>query len=252
MKQWGGAADGARPVRVHGHWTMPGMRRLWSPRVSIVDAPCGDWSLAADADGMLGWTAGELRGLPARDLMHPDDQHLLDEVADRTAVGAFLVPMELRLLARDSRYWWTRWHLVSTPCSAVEARGVDYVGPAAEMGLPVGTWQCDVDHDTVVWSRELLDMFTRTHTPRSCGSFLAIVDDDDRAALQRCMRRTANDGVPLRFTFRGAGGGCRDRWFHTFGRRTVAVEGARQIGGIVKFLNPPSTWPSPRAAIGCG
>jgi len=251
MKEWEHAADGAGRVRVDGHWTVPGVHREWTQQATLVSSATGDWSLGSGNHGMLGWAAGELRTVGTRDIVHPDDQEFLEQRV-RFVPRAHFVPVELRLLARDSRYWWTRWHLVTTAKTTVDARGVEVLRPASELGPPVGTWHWDVDRDEVGWSAELLDMFSQVRAPASMAACLALVDEDDRDALADRLRRTADDDAPFRLTFRCSTTGLHDRWFHAAGRKLLLRDGSRRVAGVVKYLNPPSTWPRAKTAIGCG
>jgi PAS domain-containing protein len=201
---------------------------------------------------LLGWTVDELHAICAHDVVHPDDRHLLDEgCLAASARTCRFVPLELRFLARDSRYWWTRWHLTVTPDATGEARGVDYLRPA-EWGSPVATWRWNVDRDMVSWSPELLDMFAlRLGPPASLASFLAAVHADDRHSVARRLRVAVVDGQPFGYTFRCPTGDARDDWFYAAGRCSRDIDGTRVVAGLVKHLNPRSR-PSTDPAIGCG
>jgi hypothetical protein len=258
MTEWGDAGDDGRPLQVHGRWTVSATVRRWSPAATLFSSSEGAWSLRSvlgdGGDLVLGWTALELAGICAEDLLHPDDRDLLEDVVDNAGVatGDF-VPLELRLLARDSRYWWTRWHLTVGTDASCAAHGVEYLRPDRERGCPMATWRWFVDTDVVLWSPELLDMFAlRVGPPPSYSSFLATIDPDDRGRVAGRLSQAVEDRQPFRYTFRCPTGGSAERWFHTAGRCEVAADGTRQVAGLVKYLNPPSTWPPAERTIGCG
>ena len=194
-------------------------------------------------EDLLGWSSGELRCAPYVEWVHPDDRDALVESADRVAAitDRRFWPIEVRIVARDRRYWWTQWHLwMSTVRCVVCASGVDYVGPDGVVGPPVGTWRWDIDTDTVVWSTELLDMFgLGVGPPTSYERFLDSVHDEDRDDVERAVQWSVCSGEPFVADFRGVDDGERDRWFHAAGRIERQASGAsRQLCGIVKYLNP--------------
>ena len=162
-------------------------------------------------------------------------------------------PIEVRILARDRRYWWTQWHLwLSTGGMLVCASGVDYVGLDGVVGPPVGTWRWDIDTDTVVWSTELLDMFELgVGPPTSYQRFLDSVHVDDREDVERAVQWSVCSGEPFVADFRGVDDGDRDRWFHAAGRIESNASGSSgQLCGIVKYLNPEGNPDSRDAAPG--
>jgi hypothetical protein len=174
--------------------------------------------------------------------VHPDDREALIESADRVAAitDRRFWPIEVRILARDRRYWWTGWHLWrSTVGCVVFASGVDYVGPAGVVGPPVGTWRWDIETDTVVWSTELLDMFNLgVGPPTSYEGFLDSVHVEDRDDVEQAVRWSLCSGEPFVANFRGVDDDERDHWFHTAGRfEPSAGRSSGQLCGIVKYLN---------------
>jgi PAS domain-containing protein len=234
---------------------MAASRHRWSPRASLsCGGPDDWWRLRCDVtqgdSTLLGWTAAELHLVPGDDLVHPDDRDLLDELRGGPCTGRF-IPVELRILARDSRYWWTRWHLIVAPDEVCQATGVDYLLPAGA-AAPVATWRWNVDHDIVSWSPELLDMFDlRWGPPVSLEAFLASVHEDDRASVAGRLRVAVIDGEPFGYTFRCPTGGVYERWFCAAGRCCRTPDGTRVVGGLVKYLNPPEA-PVAGAVIGSG
>jgi PAS fold len=223
--------------------------------VAIVQARCRRLTIVGvgDADGvfvmgvgredLLGWSSDELRCAPYGEWVHPDDREALIEEAQRVVMvadGTFW-PVEVRILARDRRYWWTRWHLwMSAVRCAVCASGVDYVDPDGVVGALVGTWRWHLDTDHVVCSPELLDMFAfGVGTPASYEQILDAVHHEDRAELERAVRWSLRSGEPFVADFRGVENGERERWFHAAGRFEPHAGGrVGQLCGVVKFLNP--------------
>lgn len=250
--------DGARlPVRVEQRWLPASSPTQWSPSATIRGIGDGDCTMTSAAGGdVLGWSTTDLASLSAGDLIHPDDRDRLLELAVRVrAAGSRFMPLQVRLLARDRRYWWTRWHLWSTPDrSTVLATGVDYVAPSGELGPPVGLWWWDVDTDAVSWTTELLDMFALTvGPPATYRAFLDVVLDDDRDDVARAIDVALITGEPYVITFRWPTTGGRDRWFHATGRRLPATAGRPcRVGGMVKYLNPPPATGREPVVIGCG
>jgi PAS domain-containing protein len=255
MSDWETEAGDGRLVRVFGRLTMAASQHHWSPRATLTRSAAGDWwRLRCDTTqgdtSLLGWTAAELHLVPGEDFLHPDDRDELDALRCGACTGRF-IPVELRILARDSRYWWTRWHLVVGPGGSCEATGLDYIRPAGAAS-PVATWRWNVDRDIVSWSPELLDMFDlRWGPPASLASFLASVHEDDRASVAGRLRLAVIDGEPFGYTFRCPTDGAYERWFCACGRCYSKLDGTRVVGGMVKYLNPP---PSRGAAtvIGSG
>jgi hypothetical protein len=196
---------------------------------------------------LLGWTSAELLCAPHLEWVHPDDRDALVESADTVCGaqhGGRYWPVEMRILARDRHYWWTRWHVwVSGDPPVACASAVDYVERDADVGPPVGTWRWDVDADSVVWSPELLDMFALgIGPPADYERFLAGVHAEDRDEVDRAVRWSLLSGEPYVADFR-AFGECegRDRWFHAAGRvEPAANDLPGQLCGIVKYLNPPN------------
>ena len=226
-----------------------------SGEVAIVQAHCRRLTIVGvgDADGvfvmgvgrddLLGWSSDDLRCAPYGEWVHPDDREALVAAAQRVlmvADGRFW-PLEVRILARDRRYWWTRWHLWSSAVRcAVCASGVDYVDPDGVVGALVGTWRWQLDADQVVCSPELLDMFALdVGTPATYAGVLDAVHDEDRAELEQAVRWSLRSGQPFVADFRGVENGDRDRWFHAAGRFEADAGGSGgELCGIVKFLNP--------------
>lgn len=254
MTEQGGHGGGRFPLRIQGRLTLAAFEQRWAPEASLAEAAPGHWNLAAGGSSMLlGWSPADLAVIPALELLHPDDR---DVLLDATApIGSGRIPfrpLELRVLARDSRYWWTRWHLGAQSDGALMALGVDYLQPAVDSGPPVGTWHWDADRDVVSWSPELLDMFgMQIGPPASYDAFLAVILDDDRDGFARHVERALVEGQPFVATFRCPTKGEHDLWFHATGCRCAADPGQRRLSGLVKYLNPPSTWPR-RSPIGCG
>ncbi len=250
-----GATDGERPVHVHGRWTVPASSPGWSLDATLAGSPEGEWLLAGDGVIMLlGWTPSELRAITASDLLHPDDRDRLGDIAAGAATqpGRF-VPVEVRILARDSRYWRTRWHMIAAPDGRCELHGIDYVGPDPGRGPVVATWCWHVESDVVSWSPELLDIFAlHVGPPASVSSFLATVHEDDRPHVARHLRLAVQHGDSFQYTFRCPMTDERELWFHAVGRCCVDADGSRQVGGLVKYLNPPSSSATAEQIIGCG
>ena len=170
-------------------------RLHWQRRATVVDEVHATFELPGGAGDLLGWTTAELQCAPYLEFVHPDDRELLAEAGDdlrASRVRTAFVPLEMRVLARDRRYWWTRWTVALTEDgTGVRASGVDYLAPQPTKGPPVGTWYWDADADTVSWSTELLDMFGfKVGPPVAYGDFLAAVLEDDRDGIDRAIRQT--------------------------------------------------------------
>jgi hypothetical protein len=104
----------------------------------------------------------------------------------------------------------------------------------------------------VSWSPELLDMFAmRVGPPASYAAFLAVILADDRDGFARLVDRALLEGRPFAATFRCPAPGEHDLWFHVTGCRDGNGPGPRRMAGLVKYLNPPRTWPR-CSPIGCG
>jgi hypothetical protein len=250
-----GRGDWDGPVRVQGRWTVSAAALQWPvPRIAL-DWTSDEWSVPTSTVKecealLLGWTAGELRAVPVADLVHPDDRDLLDDVSSAPVSSGSFVPVDLRILGRDSRYWWTRWRRRHTLDAGCALDGATYLRPD-EWGCPVGTWRWYVDVEAVSWSPELLDMFgLQVGPPASQAAFLATVHADDRASVATTLRRAVDERGPFAYTFRCPAGAGLDRWFYAAGRCYVDHDGADVVVGLVKYLNAPPT--GGRAAIGCG
>ena len=246
--------DGEHRICVHGRWTHTAAAGRWSPCVRMVRSRSGVWLPIRHRCGcvgsLLGWTPNELRGLLPGALLHPDDEERLEHVGARAVVGAF-VPVELRILARDGRYWSTSWHLVAGPAGALRLYGVDYLG-TQEAGVPVATWRWNVLRDVVTWSAELLDMFGQLiGPPSSLAGFLANIHRDDRANVSEQLHVAATQRSPVAYWFRSPISPTRDRCFFASGRSYLEPDGSRVVAGLVKYLNAPPRAATPRI-IGLG
>jgi len=232
-------------------------RLLWQRRVDVTEDVNGTFRLPPGRSGdLLGWSGADLQCAPYVDFVHPDDRDLLSEAGEalRTsgAPTAF-VPLEMRVLGRDRRYWWTRWSVVVTD-TGVRATGVDYLAPHPAKGPPVGTWLWDDDADAVSWSTEMLDMFGfSVGPPVAYADFLAAVVEDDQGTVDRAVRRTLDDGGPYVVDFGIADETGREHWFHAAGRLLERPAGGpRYLGGLLKYLNPVRRAGSRRPTTGCG
>jgi hypothetical protein len=215
----------------------------WSSETWLAPAP----SDAPHAVRLLGWSADELRAIPVSDLLHPDDRDVLDELATAEPDGRF-VPLELRVLGRDARYWWTRWWRRDTP--SLQIQGATYLRPSG-WACPVGSWRWQVEREVVTWSAEVLDMFgVRIGPPAHVAAFLASVHDEDQANAGAVLRRAVQEHGTFAYTFRTPGRE-HDRVFYAAGRCRVDADGGLVVAGLVKYLNPPPT-PRRGAATGCG
>jgi hypothetical protein len=157
----------------------------------------------------------------------------------------------MRVLSRDSQYWWTRWHLRRGPGDATVAVGDSVMRPDADGAPVVGVWEWDAEADTVEWSAELLDMFGfRAEPPATYLHALDIVLPEDRPTVACHVERALGWGTPFAVVFRSAVAGRRERWFQATGRLSD-WDGHRRLGGLVKDLNPPCV-PDHGRAIGYG
>ena len=233
-------------------------RSLWQRRATVTDDADATFQLATPTGDLLGWTAADLQCAPSQEFVHPDDRELLPEACERLLLSSTpttFLPLEMRLLARDRRYWWTRWSVSLTEDGThVRAAGVDYLAPHPTTGPPVGIWLWDVDADTVSWSTEMLDMFGFTvGPPASYRDFLVAVVEDDRDGIDRAIRRTLADGCPYVADFGIADLAGRERWFHAAGRLLEpSPGGGRRLGGLLKYLNPVRRSEPLRPPTGCG
>src|SRR5215211_8714533 len=246
MSRWDDGTGWDRPVRVHGRWTVSAADAQWSARAVVLDWTSGKWSVptraVADSEVLLlGWTAVELRAIPVRDVVHPDDRDLLDDVSTGPSSNGGFAPVELRILGRDSRYWCTQWRRRHTRDQVCELQGATYLRPA-EWGCPVGTWRWYVEHEAVSWSPELLDMFgMQVGPPASRDAFLGTVHEDDLDTVATTLRRAVEEEGPFAYTFRCPTEDGRDRWFYAAGRCSVEQGGGHVVVGLGKYLNPPPT-----------
>jgi PAS domain-containing protein len=219
-------------------------RRIgWARLTDLADDDCTVHT-APQSEGLLGWSAAELGMICGRDLIHPDDRDAIEPLVERWAVTGRripYVPLVVRMLGRDQRYWWTGWRL-SPSSNGVDAVGVHHLGPDSSVPPPVGLWRWDVDRDTVAWSKDLLDLLggTGLRPASSYAGFLGAVHPEDRADVDRTMRRTLATDERDVVTFRCPLHPGRDRWFHASVRRTVAADGGVGVGGIVRYLNAPA------------
>ena len=112
-------------------------------RAHLTDLACDDCAIrtAPDSDGLLGWSVAELAMISGRDLIHPDDRDALEPLVDRWRGGGRqipFVPLTVRMLGRDQRYWWTAWRLWPS-ADGIGAVGVHYLGPDSCVPPPVAS-----------------------------------------------------------------------------------------------------------------
>ncbi|MET0325512.1 MAG: PAS domain-containing protein, partial [Ilumatobacteraceae bacterium] len=132
--------EAAGPEEARGaadHESGTSSQLLWERTAVVTEDVNGTFQVLPGAGGdLLGWSNADLQCAPYVDFVHPDDRDLLAEAGDAqrlsSAPTAF-VPLDLRVLARDRRYWWTRWSVVATG-RGVGAVGVDYLAPHPTKG----------------------------------------------------------------------------------------------------------------------
>lgn len=234
-----------------GYWRRPTVPQAWSPHVSVsVGGGSGRVRLVVSADGLLGWSAEELAIIPFTELLHPDDRQVLGAVHGDELLPAF-VPVSVRVLSRDSRYWRIGGYVVRRPGQDGAVARINLVEPVGAMGCPTGMWHWDPQQDIVTWSPELLWMFAmRVGPPSSYAAFLDMIVDEDRIDLAGQIQRAGDRAHEFSARFRCKGDDGHELWFHTAGRATTSPSG-QMVAGIVKYLNPPQSWWNART-IGCG
>ena len=132
---------------------------------------------------------------------------------------------------RDRRYWWTRWS-VTWPTTASRATGVDYLAPHPTKGPPSGRGRGTPTPTPCRGRPTARHVRLRRRPPGAYDDFLAAVVDDDRATVDRAVRRTLDDGGPYVVDFRVADRRAAEHWFHAAGRLLERPAGApRHLGG---------------------
>src|SRR5215216_5495297 len=141
----------------------------------------GSFVLRRQARDLLGWTGRELAIVPALQLIHPDDRRAVAAIAPRRCGENPFVPFEIRIVSRDSRYWWTRWHLTARHDGAPVAVSDCLLRPDPDIAPPIGVWEWNADANAVAWSDQLLEMFGfRADAPDTYMRALDVVLPEDR------------------------------------------------------------------------
>jgi hypothetical protein len=240
---------GRRVARVASTWVPDDRAEAVSFELGQPDATM----LGAIGD-VLGWSSRELTVIAVEDLLHPDDREMVADLVDRcgpASVGAFR-PLEIRLLGRDLRYWWTRWSLAGAADGGLWAHGVDSLAAAPQPAPVLDLWEWALDANVISWSTQEVGVGGRDiGPPVSYDVFLASVLGEDRRDVDAGLRDSARTGERSQMTFRRRIAG-RETWFHASGRRYPVGPGhPPSVGGVVKCLNPlPSAWRVP--SVGCG
>jgi signal transduction histidine kinase/integral membrane sensor domain MASE1 len=97
----------------------------------------------------------------------------------------------------------------------------------------LGSWEWDIDADTIWWSDELYRIYDVPHgTPIKYGMFLQVVHPDDRAALDATVRRAIETKEPFSFEHRVIRSNGKIRVLSANGRVTTDESGraTRMIG----------------------
>jgi PAS domain S-box-containing protein len=187
---------------------------------------------------MLGWPHDALESVPYWELIHPDEQQvavtavegLMDQAGSRFGD-------EVRVLCRDGRYRWTRWHTCAAPASRLLCSvGLDVSDIRPDDGcdrIQVGTWDWQLRTSTITLSGDLFglpdDSSVRYQT------FLQNVYFPDRELLDQSLHRSMTSGQVLNEDVRVVAPDSRVVPVHVAGRLASRPGDPEQrMSGIVR------------------
>lgn len=186
---------------------------------------------------VLGWPHDALEAVPYWELIHPDEQQIaVAAVEELTNRSGNRFGDELRVLCRDGRYRWTRWHT----CAAAEHHLVCGVGLDISDTRPdghgeqvqVGTWDWDLRTATITLSGDLFGLPEGSRVPYQM--FLQNVHVADRAMLDRSLHRSVTTGLVLSEDVRTVAPDGRELSMRLVGRLAGKPGAPERMYGIVR------------------
>ena len=189
---------------------------------------------------VLGWSVEELSSVPYWELLHPDDQHPTVERTQQMLLGGpmRLVDLEVRMLCRDGTYRLTRWNSrASASAERVYSVGIDITDHAFldnDKRVLVGSWDWHIPSNTSTWSDGMFEIYAiPPGGPCSYETALSRMYPEDRAVVERVIRRTVAGEEPYFADHRIVLPNGDVRWLHSAGRVISGDSGtAERIRGI--------------------
>jgi two-component system, cell cycle sensor histidine kinase and response regulator CckA len=208
---------------------------------------------------LVGYTAAELRGLTFQAITHPDDLAVDEELVRRTlADERRTFQMEKRYLRKDGSVIWallsvslvrqsdgSPLHFISQIKDITESRQAQGAIARSEARLAeaqhiahVGSWEWDIETDTITWSAELFRLFGVN--PRS-GSltyerYLEAIHPDDRGRVETTVAAAAESGTGYTIEHRVAWPDGSVHWIHGRAEVTLGDRGPTRMRGTAQEI----------------
>ena len=169
---------------------------------------------------VLGWSTEELLSRPWNDFVHPDDVEVTESIKTTIVDGKEVFTFENRYICKDGTVKWLSWSSRPYPEEGIMfgvARDVTMLKNAeyelkkneallneAQKITKLGSWNFDFRNDVLTWSDGLYDVFgvDRDTFKETHGSFLSLIDEDDRERSQKVSRHTQKTGEPFHILYR--------------------------------------------------
>lgn len=190
-----------------------------------------DMIVAVDGDGvfryvndastkLLGYDPSDLIGRPFIDFVHESERAKTIKVAESIKDGHDVTNFENHYIRNDGKLvpviWSVHWDpddrmmygIARDATSIIDAETMLAHNEAllneSQRLAKMGNWDFDFRTDTLTWSDALYDVFDadRETFRETHGSFLSLIDDDDREMAQMASRRTQETGEPFNIRYR--------------------------------------------------
>lgn len=207
--------------------------------ISVIDADGVIEYVSPSVERVLGYDPAELTGTTVFEIVHPDDRDELLEAFEtfaETAVGT-TVTRRYRTRRADGSWCWTETRATARAdwrdAYVVNTRDVtDQVEAQRELheaeesrslalrAAQAGVWERDIEANEIVWHESTERLYgiepgTFGGTP---GAFEEFVHPADLPEVREAFGRAADQGTPLRTTFRITRGDGSLRWMDARGR----------------------------------
>ncbi len=216
--------------------------------IAVVDAQGTYLEVYGPAEGLLGYTATELRGTRGLERIHPDDlAHSAAVFAQALADPGHTYRSEYRTRRKDGS--WAQVETVGTSWLAdpgingavlnirdisarqraeESLRRSEAQLAAAQEHARIGSWDLDLTTGTGSWSKEMFRLFDLepADSPPPFAEFPRLIHPDDRAKLTESFRTAVETGRPQILLHRTNPAVCRPRHLETRVRHRENTTGA--------------------------
>lgn len=176
--------------------------------------------VSSASERILGYKPEELEGMFYRDLIHPDSLDLTDKIAKEIIAGKEIPNIENQYIRKDGSvvtlFWTVKWDEESqlVYCVARDATQMkeaeskirlnESLMNEAQKLAKMGSWNFDFRTDKVTWTEHLYDVFDvdKDTFKETHGSFISLVDEDDRERVMKTSRDAQQNGESFQITYK--------------------------------------------------